>query len=57
MTTPTRTGSASAGIPAAPMWRARDNWGWTIALRAKVVERDGERVFEGIGTLTNTLGL
>ena len=31
-----------------------DDWGWTIALRAEVVERDGVKVFEGTGTLTNT---
>ena len=30
-----------------------DDWGWTIALRAEVVERDGVKVFEGTGTLTN----
>lgn len=29
-----------------------DDWGWTIALRAEVVERDGVKVFEGSGTLT-----
>ena len=32
-----------------------DDWRWTIALRAEVVERDGVRVFEGTGTLTNEL--
>ena len=30
-----------------------DDWGWTIALRAEVVERDGVKVFEGTGMLTN----
>ena len=33
-----------------------DDWGWTIALRAEVVERDGVKVFEGTGTLTHTPG-
>ena len=33
-----------------------DDWGWTIGLRAEVVERDGVKVFEGTGTLTNTPG-
>ncbi len=33
-----------------------DDWGWTIALRAEVVERDGVKVFEGTGTLTNATG-
>ncbi len=32
-----------------------DDWGWTIALRAEVVERDGVRVFEGTGMLTNLI--
>ncbi len=30
-----------------------DDWGWTIALRTEVVERNGVKVFEGAGTLTN----
>ena len=30
-----------------------DDWGWTIALRAEVVERSGVKVFEAVGTLTN----
>ncbi len=33
-----------------------DDWGWTIAIRAEVVERDGVKVFEGTGTSTNTPG-
>ena len=33
-----------------------DDWGWTIALRAEVVDRGGVKVFEGTGTLTNTTG-
>ena len=33
-----------------------DDWGWTIAIRAEVVERDGVKVFESTGTLTNTTG-
>ncbi|MGI4807443.1 MAG: hypothetical protein ACRYF2_04960 [Janthinobacterium lividum] len=33
-----------------------DDWGWVIALRAEVVERNGVKVFEGTGTLTNTPG-
>ncbi len=33
-----------------------DDYGWTIVLRAEVVERDGVKVFEGAGTLTNTPG-
>ena len=32
-----------------------DDWGWTIALRAQVVERDGVKVFEGRGTLTDRI--
>lgn len=30
-----------------------DDWGWTIALRAEVVDRGGVKVFEGTGMLTN----
>lgn len=30
-----------------------DDWGWTIALRAEMVDRGGVKVFEGAGTLTN----
>lgn len=30
-----------------------DDYGWTIAIRAEVVEREGVKVFEGTGTLTN----
>ncbi|MGI4939597.1 MAG: hypothetical protein ACRYHQ_03330 [Janthinobacterium lividum] len=30
-----------------------DDWGWTIAIRAEVVERGGVKAFEGTGTLTN----
>ena len=33
-----------------------DNWGWNIALRAEVVEREGVKVFEGTGTLTSATG-
>ncbi len=29
-----------------------DDWGWVIALHAKVVERDGVKVFEGTGKLS-----
>lgn len=33
-----------------------DGWGWVIAIRAEVVERDGVKVFEGTGRLTNAAG-
>jgi hypothetical protein len=33
-----------------------DDYGWVIAIRAAVIERDGMKVFEGTGSLTNTPG-
>lgn len=30
-----------------------DHYGWTIAIRVQVVERDGVNAFEGTWTLTN----
>ncbi|NPD69754.1 hypothetical protein HN018_22045 (plasmid) [Lichenicola cladoniae] len=32
-----------------------DDWGWVIAITAQEVERDGVRVFEGIGALADAM--